>query len=220
MFFCAARYENFAVESIRKRFFRLCGALRKSGEHSISYSSFFRALETARVHPITRYTLLKHKPTLIIEKKNDSREKSGNARKRKPGGVKQTHLRGSQRVNKLLRSPKLGIICLIRRRQCEQVLMRSRTDLSTDLRSISDRSHLSDLSMNGTLVAIKSQVWALITTLFKNIRTLKFKSCLRNCVFGCRQHNYDHKQRSYAETHKADRNPPITNFLLLRDPLR
>ena len=33
----------------------------------------------------------------------------------------------------------------------EQVLMRSRTDLSTDLRSISDRSHLSDLSMNGAL---------------------------------------------------------------------
>ena len=57
--------------------------------------------------------------------------------------------------------------------------------------------------------------------LFKNTRTLKFKSCLRSCVFGCRQHNYDHKQRSYAETHdKADRNPPITNFLLLRDPLR
>ena len=51
-------------------------------------------------------------------------------------------------------------------------------------------------------------------------RTLKFKSCLRNCVFGCRQHNYDHKQRSYEETHKADRNPPITNFCFLRDPLR
>ena len=119
--------------------YRLCGALGKPGEHSISYSCFFRALQTARVHPITRYRLPKHKPTLIIEKKktNDSREKSGNARKRKPGGVKQTHLRGSQRVNKLLRPPKLGIICLIRRRQCEQVLMRSRTDLSTDLRSIS-----------------------------------------------------------------------------------
>ena len=120
------------------------GSLERSGELSISYSCFFRALQTARVHPITRYRLPKHKPTLIIEKKktNDSREKSGNARKRKPGGVKQTHLRGSQRVNKLLRPPKLGIICLIRRRQCEQVLMRSRTDLSTDLRSISDRSHL------------------------------------------------------------------------------
>ena len=52
-------------------------------------------------------------------------------------------------------------------------------------------------------------------------RTLKFKSCLRNCVFGCRQHiNYDHKQRSYEETHKADRNPPITNFCFLGDPLR
>ena len=114
---------------MRKRFSRLCGALGKSGEHSISYSCFFRALQTARVHPITRYRLPKHKPTLIIEKKktNDSREKSGNARKRKPGGVKQTHLRGSQRVNKLLRPPKLGIICLIRGRQCEQVLMRSRT---------------------------------------------------------------------------------------------
>ena len=67
--------------------------------------------------------------------------KSGNARKRKPGGVTQ-HLTRSQRVNKLLRPPKLGIICLVRRRQCEQVFMRSRTDLSTDLRSISDRSHL------------------------------------------------------------------------------
>ena len=31
--------------------------------------------------------------------------------------------------------------------------MRSRTDLSTDLRSISDRSHLSDLSVNGALVS-------------------------------------------------------------------
>ena len=30
--------------------------------------------------------------------------------------------------------------------------MRSRTDLSTDLRSISDRSHLSDLSVNGAKV--------------------------------------------------------------------
>ena len=49
----------------------------------------------------------------------------------------------------------------------------------------------------------------MITALFKNTRTLKFKSCLRNCVFGCRQHNYDHKQRSYEETHKADQNPPI-----------
>ena len=77
--------------------------------------------------------------------------KSGNARKRKPGGVTQ-HLTRSQRVNKLLRPPKLGIICLVRRRQCEQVFMRSRTDLSTDLRSISDRSHLSDLSMNGALI--------------------------------------------------------------------
>ena len=38
------------------------------------------------------------------------------------------------------------------------------------------------------LVAIKSQFWVLITTLFKNTRTLKFKSCLRNCVFGCCQH--------------------------------
>ena len=48
------------------------------------------------------------------------------------------HLTRSQMVNKLLRPPKLGIICLIRRRQCDkQVLMRSRTDLSTDLRSIS-----------------------------------------------------------------------------------
>ena len=129
--------------------YRLCGALGKSGEHSISYSCFFRALQTARVHPITRYRLPKHKPTLIIEKKNDSREKSGNARKRKPGGVTQPI---SQRVNKLLRPPKLGIICVIRRRQCEQVLMRSRTDLSTDLRSISDRSLLSDLSMNGAIV--------------------------------------------------------------------
>ena len=50
-------------------FSRLCGALGKSGEHTISYSCFFRALQTARVHPIARYTLPKHKPTLIIEKK-------------------------------------------------------------------------------------------------------------------------------------------------------
>ena len=69
------------------------------------------------------------------------------------------------------------------------------------------------------LVAIKSQFWVLITALFKNTRTLKFKSCLRHSVFGCRQHNYDHKQRTYEETHKADRNPPITNFCFLRDPL-
>ena len=63
------------------------------------------------------------------------------------------------------------------------------------------------------LVAIESQfcVLIMITALFRNTRTLKFKSCLHNCAFGCRQHNYDHKQRSYAETHKEDRNPPITN---------
>ena len=74
------------------------------------------------------------------------------------------------------------------------------------------------------LVAIESQfcVLIMITALFKNTRTLKFNSCLHNCGFGCRQHNYDHKQRSYAETHKEDRNPPITitNFCFLRVPLR
>ena len=57
--------------------------------------------------------------------------------------------------------------------------------------------------------------FGLITAFFKNTRTLKFKSCLRNCVFGYRQHNYDHKQRTYEETHNADRNPPITNHKLL-----
>ena len=66
-----------------------------------------------------------------------------------------SRLTRSQRVNKLLSPLKLEIICLIRRRRCEQVLMRSRTDLSTDLRSISDRSHLSDLSVNGALVIEK-----------------------------------------------------------------
>ena len=65
------------------------------------------------------------------------------------------------------------------------------------------------------LVAIESHFWVLIIAFFKNTRRLKFKSCLRNCVFGSRQHNYDHKQRGYAETHKADRNPPITNHKLL-----
>ena len=44
-------------------------------------------------------------------------------------------------------------------------------------------------------------------------RTLKFKSCLRNCVFGCRQHiNYDHKQRSYEETQSGSKS---TNHKLL-----
>ena len=67
------------------------------------------------------------------------------------------------------------------------------------------------------LVAIESQFWVLImiTALFTNTPTLKFNSCLHNCAFGCRQHNYDHKQRSYAERHKEDRNPPITNHKLL-----
>ena len=67
------------------------------------------------------------------------------------------------------------------------------------------------------LVAIESQfcVLIMITALFKNTRTPKFNSCLHNCAFGCRQHNYDHKQRSYAERHKEDRNPPITNHKLL-----
>ena len=119
----------------------------------ISYSCFFRALQTARVHPITRYTLPKHKPTLNIEKKKWFPWKVRKRPKKKAGRCHATHLTRGQRVNKLLRPPKLGIICLIRRRQCEQVLTRSRTDLSTDLRSISDRSHLSDLSMNGALTS-------------------------------------------------------------------
>ena len=61
------------------------------------------------------------------------------------------------------------------------------------------------------------------TALFTNMRTLKFKSRLHNCVFCCRQN---------TETHKMDRNPPITNykpwpfepvkvkFCFLRGPLR
>ena len=65
------------------------------------------------------------------------------------------------------------------------------------------------------LVAIKSQFWVLITALFKNTRTLMFKRFLRTSAFGCRQHNYDHKQRTNEETHNADRNPPITNHKLL-----
>ena len=80
--------------------------------------------------------------------------KSQERQKTKAGRCHATHLTRGQRVNKLLRPPKLGIICLIRRRQCEQVLMRSLTDLSTDLRSISGRSHLNDLSMNGALEAL------------------------------------------------------------------
>ena len=74
------------------------------------------------------------------------------------------------------------------------------------------------------LVEIEGQFWVLImiTALFKTTRTLKFNSCLHNCAFGCRQHNYDHKQRRYAERHKEDRNPPITitNLCFLRVPLR
>ena len=74
------------------------------------------------------------------------------------------------------------------------------------------------------LVEIEGQFWILIliTALFKTTRTLKFNSCLHNCAFDCRQHNYDHKQRSYAERHKEDRNPPITitNLCFLRVPLR
>ena len=40
--------------------------------------------------------------------------------------------------------------------------MRSRTDLSTDLRSISDRSLLSDLSMNGAIVFSRRTIWVLL----------------------------------------------------------
>ena len=41
-------------------------------------------------------------------------------------------------------------------------------------------------------------------------RTLKFKSCLHNCVFRCRQ-LWLRLQTSNRETHKTDRNLPITN---------
>ena len=62
------------------------------------------------------------------------------------------------------------------------------------------------------------------TALFKNMRTLKFKSRLHNCVFRCRQ--------SWLRQNKTDPNPPITNhkpwpfepfkvkFCFLRGPLR
>ena len=80
---------------MRKRFSRLCGALGKSGEHSISYSCFFRALQTARVHPITRHTLPKHKPSLIIEKRKmipvksqETPEKESRAVSRNPSQAK------------------------------------------------------------------------------------------------------------------------------------
>ena len=72
------------------------GSLERSGELSISYSCFFRALQTARVHPITRYRLPKHKPTLIIEKKQtmipvksqETPEKESRAVSRNPSHAK------------------------------------------------------------------------------------------------------------------------------------
>ena len=60
----------------------------------MSYSCFFRALQTARVHPITRYTLPKHKPTLIIKKKmipvksRETPEKESRALSRNPSHAK------------------------------------------------------------------------------------------------------------------------------------
>ena len=47
------------------------------------------------------------------------------------------------------------------------------------------------------------------TAPFTNMRTLKFKSCLHNCVFTAVNDNYDHKQRTLK--HKTDQNPPIAN---------
>ena len=84
---------------------------------------------------ITRYTLAKHESILI---KKLFLWKVRKCPKKKAEWCHTTHLTRSQRVNKLLSLPELGIIiCLIRRRQCEQVLMRSQNQS----RSIWDPSH-------------------------------------------------------------------------------
>ena len=45
--------------------------------------------------------------------------------------------------------------------------------------------------------------------------TLKFKSCLRNCVFGCRQHYYDHKQIKKKLRRETQSGSKSTNHKLL-----
>ena len=65
--------------------------------------------------------------------------------------------------------------------------------------------------------------WAL-TTLFTNMRTLKFKSCLHNCVFRCRQSL--RSQATNLETCTNDKShtwpfePAEVKFCFLRGPLR
>ena len=52
------------------------------------------------------------------------------------------------------------------------------------------------------------------TSVFKNIQTLKFKSCLHNCIFRCFQsQKLLQAQATKIETpkHKTNWNPPVTN---------
>ena len=61
-----------------------------------------------------------------------------------------------------------------------------------------------------------------ITSPFINMRTLKFKSRLHNCVFRCCQSvivAITSNEPWNTETHKTDRNPSITNHGLL-NPLK
>ena len=67
-----------------------------------------------------------------------------------------------------------------------------------------------------------NKFWRFFTALFTNMRTLKFKSRLHNCVFTAVNHNYDHKQRTLKhrntkriEIHQSQ----ITNLDLL-NPLK
>ena len=63
-----------------------------------------------------------------------------------------------------------------------------------------------------------------LTTLFTNMRTLKFKSCLHNCVFRCRQSL--RSQATNLETCTNDKShtwpfePAEVKFCFLRGPLR
>ena len=62
----------------------------------------------------------------------------------------------------------------------------------------------------------------MFTALFTNMRTLKFKSRLHNCVFAAVNHNYDYKQRTWK--HRNTQNgskstSQITNLDLLK-PLK
>ena len=72
-----------------------------------------------------------------------------------------------------------------------------------------------------------------LTVLFINMRTLKLKSHLHNCVFCCRQSITIISNKPWnSETHKRDWNPPITNlkprpfepirvkFCFLRGPIK